>query len=76
MYHTCNIKREKNGSAKCANTQQTLFDNSVIKHAAANVNALSLNPPTESKRHTMKSASKSYPQKWNEYTAAGRAWHA
>jgi hypothetical protein len=61
---------KNNGSAKCANTQQSLFDNNVIEHAAANQLALCLNPPTESKRHTMENARRSYPQKWNEYTAA------
>jgi transposase len=35
------------------NTQLSLFDNSVIEHVAANVTALCLSPPTESKRHLM-----------------------
>jgi len=44
---------KRSGSAKCCNTQLSLFDNSVIEHVAANVTALCLNPPAESKRHKM-----------------------
>lgn len=59
---------KRSGSAKCANTQLSLFDNSVIEHVAANQLALCLNPPTESKRHTMENARRTYSQNWREYT--------
>jgi transposase len=67
-------RKKNNGSAKCANTQLSLFDNNVIEHAAANQLALCLNPPTESKRHTMQQTElkerKTYRQEWHEYNQA------
>jgi len=51
-YYSRNLTDKKNGSAKCVNTQQSLFDHSVIAHAAAG-KPLCANTPVEIKRHMM-----------------------